>query len=252
MSDCLKISQRGRVRRLTLNRPEMRNALNLELCQALLAALKEADDDRKVGAILLEGAGKVFCSGMDLKEVLEADAEAMLPVHQELFSVGTRLKTPMICAVHGAAIAGGLGLALNGHWVIAAQGTKFGITEVRIGLWPFAIFEIVARTVGERRATQLALEAKVFDSERAATLGLVDEVVAADSLDAHCAELAEGLSSLSGDAVRHGLEFVPRLLAGDPDAVVEGRRNCQATDDFKEGIAAFREKRSPQWPSHQG
>ncbi len=250
MNDCLKISQEGRVRRLTLNRPAMRHALNLELCQALLAALKEADEDRNVGAILLNGAGKIFCSGMDLKEVLEADAEAMLPVHQELFSVGTRLRTPMVSLVHGAAIAGGMGLALNGHWVIAAAGTKFGITEVRIGLWPFAIFEIMVRAVGERQATQLALEAKVFDSERAGALGLVDEVVAADSLDDRCVELAEGLASLSGEAVRHGLEFVPRLLGGDPNAVVDGRRNCQATADFKEGILAFREKRAPEWPSH--
>ena len=84
------------------------------------------------------------------------------------------------------------------------------------------------------------------------SLGLVDEVVPAELLDARCVELAEGLGSLSGDAVRQGLEFVPRLLPGDPNAVVDGRLNCQAAAHFKEGIMAFREKRAPVWPSHEG
>src|SRR5512135_1712144 len=103
MNESLLISSQGRLRRLTLNRPDKRNALDAALCRSLLDAVREAASDRAVGAILLDSNGKDFCSGMDLSEALETDLDAMLSLHQELFSVGARLRKPMVSAVQGAA-----------------------------------------------------------------------------------------------------------------------------------------------------
>ncbi len=131
-----------------------------------LEAVREAASDRAVGAILLDANGKDFCSGMDLQEALETDPDEMLSLHQELFSIGARLRKPMVSAVQGAALAGGLGLALNAHMVVASADARFGLTEVRVGLWPYVIFPVVAAAVGERKATELALTARIVGRGR--------------------------------------------------------------------------------------
>ena len=176
MNESLLISSQGRLRRLTLNRPDKRNALDVALCRSLLDAVREAASDRTVGAILLDANGKDFCSGMDLTEALETDPDEMLPLHQELFSIGARLRKPMVSAVQGAALAGGLGLALNAHIVVASADARFGLTEVRVGLWPYVIFPVVAAAVGARKATELALTARILDVEEARRIGIVDFV----------------------------------------------------------------------------
>src|SRR5579885_1059228 len=130
MSTSLLSEREGRLLRLTLNRPEKRNALNLELCQALADACDAADADPGVGAILLEANGKSFCSGMDLKEVLGVDSAAINTAHERLFSVGVRLNKPLVAAVQGAALAGVTGLVAACHVVVAAEDAQFGLTEV--------------------------------------------------------------------------------------------------------------------------
>jgi len=254
MNETLLISNQGRLRRLTLNRPDKRNALDAALCRKLLDAVREAASDRAVGAILLDANGKDFCSGMDLAEVLETDPDEMLRLHQELFSIGARLRKPMVSAVQGAALAGGLGLALNAHIVIASVGATFGLTEVRVGLWPYVIFPVVAAAIGHRKATELALTARIVDVEEACRLGIVDVVVESGVLRERAEGIALEMAEASATVVEKGLSFVRQLLGARAAAAMKTartfRREAQNSAEFRAGVLAFRQKRKPEWPSH--
>jgi enoyl-CoA hydratase/carnithine racemase len=236
---------------LTLNRPEKRNALDTDLCRSLIQAVHDAASDRAVGAILLDAAGKDFCSGMDLNEALGTDVEHTLALHQGLFSVGVGLGKPLVAAVQGAALAGGLGLALNAHVVVGAADSRYGLTERRIGLWPYFIFPVVAAAVGERKATELALTSRIVGAEEARAIGLVDIVVASESLSESARELALDLAMGSAEAVSDGLAFVAQRRERRPDATAAAfRKRAIESADYREGVLAFLEKRKPRWPSH--
>ena len=157
MTELLELSQEWRVLRITLNRPEKRNALNLELCRQLVEAFEKADNDRYIGAIVLNANGPAFCAGMDLKETIDVDQVQLAGIHERLFTTIHRTRTPIIAAVHGAALAGGTGLAANAHIVIAKDDARFGLTEIRIGLWPVLIFRSIDHAIGERRTVELSL-----------------------------------------------------------------------------------------------
>jgi methylglutaconyl-CoA hydratase len=246
MNESLLISSQGRLRRLTLNRPGRRNALDVALCRSLVEAIGEAASDRTVGAILLDAKGKDFCSGMDLAEALEADPDEMLPLHQELFSIGARLRKPMVSAVHGAAVAGGLGLALNAHIVVASSRARFGLPEMRIGLWPYVIFPVVAAATGLRKATELSLTGRIVDAEEACRIGIVDVLVEPDALDERAARIALELADRSATVIEQGLSFVQQIVGLDPAAAAKlaGRFRREAHDsaDFREGVLAFRRR----------
>jgi enoyl-CoA hydratase/carnithine racemase len=255
MSENLLIHREGRLVRLTLNRPEKRNALDLALCRGLLAALQEAAADPSVGAILLEASGLDFCAGMDLSEVLEADPEQLLAVHRDLFTLGARLEKPMVAQVQGSAIAGGLGLALNAHMIIAETNSRFGLTETRLGLWPYVIFNAVAAALGVRKTTELALTARIIDAEEARRIGIVDVLVDLSRLREEGHRIAQGLAQASAGALRDGLRFVREIerLGGSEvtEKAIEYRRRTLDSPDFREGVMAYREKRAPVWPSHR-
>ena len=254
MSKSLLIERRGRVEHLTLNRPEKRNALNIELCRALVQAVGNANEDSSVGGILLDGGGRDFCAGMDLGEVLEADQSILLPLHSEMFSMRSRLRKPLVAAVHGWVLAGGLGLALNAHVVCASPDARFGLTETKIGLWPCVIFPAVMSAVGKRKAVELALTARIFGVEEARDMGLVDVVAPPAELAARARQLATDLAESSAAAIADGLLFVERLhgLSSEGERVlaIEHRQRSFASADFREGVAAFLQKRKPVWPSH--
>lgn len=246
----LNVSQEGRVLRLELNRPEKRNALNGELCVQLSLAIEAGNRDRTVGAILLTGAGKSFCSGMDLTE-RDRDLEE---AHERLFTIRRRIATPIIAAVQGAALAGGMGLAALAHIVIASEEATFGLTEIRIGLWPFVIFRAVELAVGERRAVELALTGRIFNAREAEAIGLAHEVTGAAEFEERARALAASIADSSWESMRIGLWFVEETRGLDWDqagAIARrSRRELLETPDFEEGVRAFREKRLPQWPSH--
>jgi enoyl-CoA hydratase/carnithine racemase len=258
MNDTLHTVSDGRLRRLTLNRPQKRNALSLELCQALVAALEAADRDPKVGAILLNANGQSFCAGMDLHEISldksATDDGALAMVHEQLFTIGGRLSKPLIAAVQGAALAGGTGLVANCHVVIATEDATFGLTEIRLGLWPFLVFRAVAAAVGERRTVELSLTGRIFGAGEARELGLVHQV--AGNLEAQALQVASAIAESSPTAIQNGLRSVQAARGKDwkqaGEIAQRVRREVFASPDFQEGIQAFREKRKPRWPSIYG
>jgi enoyl-CoA hydratase/carnithine racemase len=251
MSESLQISREGRVLHLALNRPERRNALNMDLCVALGAALEEAEADAGVGAVLLSGNGKSFCAGMDLHEVLSPPGGDINEVHERIFSAGIRMTKPLIAAVQGAALAGGTGLAANCHIVVAADDATFGLTEIRIGLWPFVIFRTLVAALGERRATELALTGRIFGANEAREYGLVHHVVEPDSLMARAQEIAGAIAEASPTAIGAGLAFVRDARGKNWEEVGALARRVRdavfRSADFQEGIRAFQEKRAPRW-----
>jgi enoyl-CoA hydratase/carnithine racemase len=252
MTDVLHSVREGRLLRLTLNRPEKRNALNVALCRKLVRALDDAAGDPAVGAILLTANGKAFCAGMDLAEVERgADAEEINAVHEQLFTVGARLAKPLIAGVHGAALAGGTGLVANCHIVVAGPEASFGLTEIRLGLWPFLVYRAVVGALGERRTLELSLTGRIFGGAEARDLGLAHEVT--EDAAGRAEEIARAVAGFSPTAVQEGMAFVQRVRGlgwQEAGAIAREVRNQVFTgEDFQEGIRAFGEKRSPRWPS---
>lgn len=251
MSESLQISREGRILHLALNRPERRNALNMDLCIALGAALEKAETDASVGAVLLSGNGKSFCAGMDLHEVLSPSGGDINEVHERIFSAGIRITKPLVAAVHGAALAGGTGLVANCHVVVAAEDATFGLTEIRIGLWPFVIFRTVVSALGQRRATELALTGRIFGANEARDYGLAHHVVDSESLMPRAREIAGSIAEASPTAIQAGLAFVRDARTKTWEEAGELARRMRndvfRSADFQEGIRAFQEKRPPRW-----
>lgn len=249
----MKTNREGRVLRVTLDRPEKRNALDEATCRALVEALSEADRDDSVGCVLLEAEGKAFCAGMDLDEALSSDPAVLAHVHEEVFTAGARLRVPIVGAIGGPALGGGLGLVANTHVAVAAQGSSFGLTEIRVGLWPFLVYRAVEAALGPRRTMELSLTGRTFGTQEALQWGLVQQVVPAFELDDRASAIAEELAGASPDAVCRGMEFAHRSRGLDLKAAGELAQRVRAaaftSPDFKEGVAAFREKRRPSWPS---
>ena len=251
MSELLQSEQRERVLWLTLNRPEKRNALTSDLCRELVDAVNRANHDQSIGAIVLAANGPAFSAGMDLAEVARLNPKSLSDVHEQLFTMGLRIGKPLVAAVQGPALGGGMGLVANCHVVIATEAARFGLTEIRLGLWPFLVFQAVAGSLGERRAVELALTGRIFDAQEARTLSLVQEIV--PDAAARAMEVARGLSESSPTAIRSGLGFVEEardknmLLASQIARRV--REELFSSPDFHEGIRAFLEKRKPLWPS---
>jgi len=253
MADLIQTSRDRRILRIALNRPDKRNALNVELCRQLVSALDEADRDPSVGAVLLTGNGKAFCAGMDLGEVLAAQPDEINSVHEQLFSLSVRLTIPIVAAIRGAALAGGTGLVANCHIAVAAEDAVFGLTEIRLGLWPFLIFRPVARAIGERRAIELALSGRTFGTGEAKDIGLVHEISPPGKVEERAAEVASLLSNWSPTALHDGLAFVHDIQGKDWRQITriaqEARNRILRTPDFEEGVSAFLQKRQPKWPS---
>lgn len=240
-----------RVLRLTMNRPDKRNALSIGLCTALVEAAEAAAVDDRIGCILLEARGDVFCAGMDLEEAAQPGATAGTAIHERLFTMGSRLLKPIVAAVNGPALGGGLGLVANAHVAVAAHGCSFGLTEIRVGMWPFVIWRSMSLALGERRATALALTGRIFSVNEALQWGLVHEVTPAFELDDRATAIATHLAANSPAATRAGLEYLSQARGLDLESAgglaLEYRRKVFESSDFAEGVAAFREKRQPRW-----
>ncbi len=193
----LRIEQDGRLCRIALAAPK-RNVLDSAACRLLLNELEAAASDPGTGAILLEADGPVFCTGA------ESDDD-------RLFTVGRRIPKPIIAAVQGVAVSGGLALVANAHVVVAAQGTSFGLTGIREGKWSEPIFRAVAAALGERRAVELALTGRVFSTPDALAWGLVHHVAPAFELEDRAVEIATALANANPAVVTEALTRLQQL-----------------------------------------
>jgi methylglutaconyl-CoA hydratase len=254
----IQLAYDGGIATITLNRPDKRNAISYELIEDLLAALAEVAKSSAM-VLILTGAGKAFCSGMDLenlKALLRRSPEQSFEDSQlmaRLFRTLYDFPKPTIAAVNGAAIAGGTGLATLCDFTLAVPEAKFGYTEVRIGFVPAIVSTFLLRQVGEKVARDLLLTGRLFDAEAAHRIGLINEIVPAENLLTRAQELAAQLKENSPASLLYTKRLLSQAARGEMDAQIAAavRENAaiRATPDFREGISSFLEKRKPKWSS---
>jgi len=237
---------------VTLNRPERRNALTLELLTQLCAAIKVASDEAQERVLILRGAGVAFCTGLDLKEAADqtkAHATAEMVAKTLIAISQTRLIT--IAAVHGAAVAGGAGIMSACDFVIAAQGAKIGYPEVRRGLVAGLVMTFLRRQVGERNMRELLLGSELIGAARAKEIGLINRVVAPDSLMSEAQGFAESVLQGAPGALAQTKRLIDELwwhsVKEDVDLALNYHMQAREAAEAGEGIAAFNEKRKPKW-----
>ena len=244
------------VRTITLNRPERRNAMTPTTQLELIAAMEGTAAIRS-RVLVFKGAGDAFCSGLDLCSLQamhtqspaehSTDAERIARLFRTLYG----LPLPTIAVVHGAAIAGGAGLATLCDFTLATPAAKFGYTEARIGFVPALVSAYLALQIGDKRARDLLLTGRLVDAAEAYRLGLVNEVIAADELEPRLNALLQTLRANSPQSLAATKQLMaaqnrPWLDAAIAQAM-EANTHARATADFREGLAAFLEKRKPLW-----
>ncbi len=252
----LQLAFDSTVATLTLNRPDKRNAVSYELIDDLIRALEEVRNS-SARILILTGAGKAFCSGLDLDNLkalightpeqnLE-DSRTMVGLFRSLYE----FPKPTIAAVNGAAIAGGTGLALLCDFTLAVPEAKFGYTEVRIGFVPAIVSTFLLRQVGEKIARDLLLTGRIFDAAEALKLGLINEIVPPEKLLDRARELAAQLAENSPLSLFCTKRLLTDHARAELDAQIESaiRENAgiRESADFREGIESFLEKRKPKW-----
>jgi methylglutaconyl-CoA hydratase len=237
---------------VTLNRPERRNALTLELLTELQAAVKVVSDQPQERVLILRGAGAAFCTGLDLKAAADhtkAHATAEMVANTLVAISQTHLIT--IAAVHGAAVAGGAGIMSACDFVVAAQRTKIGYPEVRRGLVAGLVMTFLRRQVGERNMRELLFGSELIDAERAKEIGLVNRVVARDDVMSEAQKFAESVLQGAPGALAQTKRLVDELwwrsVKEDVDLALKYHLQARESDEAREGIAAFNEKRKPNW-----
>ncbi len=248
----LKVSRQANYAVLTLNRPEKRNALNQPLIEALNSALAQFEGDKEVRALLLRGEGSSFCAGIDLKEVDEA-AGAHNPTSLEfVFGRLERFPVPTIAAVHGAALAGGLELALHCDLRIASENARLGMTLGRVGLMvPYDFTRKLIEVCGSANTAWILYTAEQIDAARARQMLMVHEVVADAKLQETATSLAEKIADNAPLSLRAMKATVRRCMTDTFDAwhddLLKLAREVRQSSDAKEGVRAFLEKRKPLW-----
>jgi methylglutaconyl-CoA hydratase len=246
------------VQTITLNRPEKRNALSPELIEEITQALDEtATCD--CGVVILTGAGSAFCAGLDMEHLQTMTARTVEQHRRDSENMGRVLRTlyefpkPIIAAVNGPAIAGGMGLATLCDFTYAVPEARFGYTEVRVGFVPAIVASFLLRQVGEKRTRELLLSGRVLKADEACRLGLVTRIVAPEDLMAEANALAQSLLQNSPEAMGAVKELLSRHASARLDEEIEDAISANArqrsSEDFREGVRAFLEHRRPEWPS---
>ncbi|WP_407538825.1 enoyl-CoA hydratase-related protein [Deinococcus radiomollis] len=254
--------RRGPILVLRLNRPQVRNALNAELVAALHTELLAAQGDAQVRCVVLCGAGKAFSAGADLKALQDlgrASSEDNKADSQRLADLLHLIYTgrlPVVAAVEGAAVAGGAGLASACDLVVAGEGAKFGYTEVRLGFVAAIVMVFLLRSVGEKHARELLLTGRLVTAQEAYRMGLINELVPDGGAEARALELAAEIAQGSVTALastREMLSLLPGMgLSESLRYAVGVNAWTRTTADLREGVAAFLEKRAPEWRSEPG
>ena len=252
----LQLATTGDIATITLNRPEKRNAISPEMILDILAAFDEVESGA-ARVLIVTGAGKAFCSGMDL-EALKAlakqtsteqreDADRLTKLFRRIWS----FPRPTIAAVNGHAIAGGCGLATLCDCTIAVPEAKFGYPEVKIGFLPAVVSIFLVRQIGEKNARDLLLTGKTIEAAEAHRLGLVSEIVPAEELSNRAQQLAATLLAASPTSLRITKKLLCDFAAPEINRELElaamESAQIRSTEDFREGLSSFLEKRAPRW-----
>src|SRR5216117_4056738 len=237
---------------VTFNRPERRNALTIELLTELCAAINVASEQPEQRILILRGAGAAFCTGLDLKEAADttkAHATAEMVANALVAISQTRLVT--VAAVHGAAVAGGAGIMSACDFVVAAERTKIGYPEVRRGLVAGLVMTLLRRQIGERNMRELLLGSELIDAQRAKEIGLVNRVVTQDQLMSEALKFAESALQGAPGALTQTKRLIEELwwrsVNEDVDLALKYHVQARDSSEAREGIAAFNEKRPPNW-----
>ncbi len=269
----IKLEPEADLATLILNRPDKRNALSPEMIEELLAALDEVERS-PARVLILTGAGKAFCAGMDLdalralaeeaihslleskgpQDALAHSSEAHIADSRRTASMFRRIYSfpkPVIAAVNGPAIAGGCGIATLCDYTLAVPEAKFGYTEVRIGFIPALVSVFLIRQIGEKRARDLLFSGRLVGAEEAWQMGLVTEVVPPERLMERARELASTLLEASPTSLTYTKRLLresnERELDRELEMAIHENARIRSTADFREGLSAFLEKRKPQW-----
>src|SRR5687768_8797172 len=242
----------GSVALVTLNRPEKRNALNDALVEGLKRALRDADADESVRAVLVNGAGADFCSGADLaalRKISESsiienleDAQSLM----ELFALIRRVRVPVVAAVRGRALAGGCGLATACDLVLASESARFGYPEVKIGFVPAMVTAILRRNVSEKRAFELLTRGAEISAREAERMGLVNHVYDDTVFESQVEAYVAGFEKVSRSAVMLTKRLLYHMDGMTFDAALQSGADLNAvarmTEDCRQGIARFLKK----------
>lgn len=257
--ETLQFETAGEVATVTLNRPDKRNAISAKMIEELLAALNEIETG-PTRVSIITGAGKAFCAGMDLdglraiasqtpEENVE-DSRRMAKMFYRIFS----FPKPLIAAVNGAAIAGGCGIATLCDFTLAVPEAKFGYTEVKIGFIPALVSVFLRRQVGDKMTRDLLLSGRMIEAEDAQRLGLVTQIIEPESLMEQARGLALDIIAASPTSIRRTKRLLLRSgeaqLQTEIENAIHENADIRSTEDFKEGLAAFLEKRAPKWSGH--
>jgi methylglutaconyl-CoA hydratase len=251
------IERDGAILRITLNRPDVRNAIDEEVINSLSSAATAVAEDRTLRAVVLAGNGKAFCAGADIGWMAKAIAysrQENLSDAEDLARLMERFDTlpvPVIGRVQGSALGGGVGLAAVCDIVVATDDAVFGLTEVKLGILPAVVAPYVLRKIGISPARELFLTGVRFDAMRAKEIGLVHEVVPADVLDAAVSRRIAEVLAASPAGIARAKALIREIAGAQPDHVIGLTTNAIAaqrvSEEGQEGLRAFLEKRKPSW-----
>jgi methylglutaconyl-CoA hydratase len=241
---------------IALTVPEKRNAISSRMIVDLTGALDQAERS-SIRVLILTGSGKAFCAGMDLDELQSVAKQTQQKNLEEarrvtkLFSRLYGFPRPIIAAVNGAAIAGGCGIATLADFTLAVPEAKFGYTEVKLGFIPAIVSVFLRRRLGDKHLRELLLTGRVIDASEAFRIGLITEIVPAENLMARAREMAGLLLAASPTAIAETkkllLSFDRAAVRAELELAIGANADIRSTPDFREGVAAFLEKRTPKW-----
>lgn len=250
----LQIALDDGVLRVTLHNPARKNAIGPRMVNELLHALGDGFEDAAVRTIVITGAGDTFCSGGDFTDMGGGGEGDELPHrggYADLLIALANAPKPVVARVNGHALGGGLGIVAASHFAIGAIGATLGTPEIKVGLFPMMIMAVLQRNVPRRRLLEMMLLGRRFEADEAVALGLLNRAVDRDDLDAAVKEITDEIASKSPIAIRLGLEAYAAQDDLDLEHALpllsERLAACLATEDAREGLMAFLQKRPPRW-----
>ena len=246
-----KIGIENNVLTITLNRPEKKNALNNVMMNEICYALSYAKQEREIRVVVIDAEGDIFCAGADLRRAKEDSNIPKIEGADDISFSLRRLHKPVICKIQGSVLAGALLLVTNATHAIAVDSAKFSAPEIHRGLWPFMVMAGLFRVMPKRAGLDFIMRGQPIDANKAETWGLINESVAANELDQRVSELAEELASLAPGTMQFGLEAYEKQDALEFDEALPYLQKqiakCFESEDAKEVITAFLEKRKTDW-----